>query len=144
MRAEAQTPPGGFELHEARSAFMDHNGPVYRKGTGHDLVMGTFITEKHANHSGVAHGGFLATLADAAMGYAYATLTDPPGGALTIHLAIDYSGVARLGDWVESKVDIQREEGRIKFLNVFLVCNGKRIARASGIFAGNRENRQSF
>ena len=79
-----------------------------------------------------------ATLADAAMGYAFGTLADPPGGGLTINLSIDYTGAAELGDWVESIVDIQKDKGRIKFVNVFLVCNGKRIARASAIFAGNK------
>jgi acyl-coenzyme A thioesterase PaaI-like protein len=137
MATQTQTPPEGFTRHGARSAFMDHNGPFYVKGKGHNLVMGVFVQEHHINHGGVAHGGLLATLADAAMGYAFATLSDPPGGALTINLSIDYIGTARLGDWVESKVDIPKDKGRIKFLNVFLVCNGKRIARASAIFAGN-------
>lgn len=133
---EVPTLPEGFKRHGARSRFMDHNGPFYVKGTGHDLVMGVYIQEHNLNHGGIAHGGFIASFADAAMGYAYATLTDPPGGAVTVNLTIDYVGIARLGDWVESQVDIQKEKGRIIFINCFLVCNGKRIARANGVFAG--------
>ncbi len=136
MATETKAPPQGFAVHEGRSPFMDHNGPFYVKGSGHDLVMGTYITENRINHGGIAHGGFIATLVDAAMGYAYATLTDPPGGAVTINLTIDYAGIAKLGDWVESEVDIQKSSGRIVFINVYLVCNGKRIVRASGVFAG--------
>lgn len=115
---------------------MDHNGPFYVKGAGNDLAMGVYVTENQINHGGIAHGGFIATLVDAAMGYAYATLTDPPGGAVTVNLTIDYAGVARLGDWIESQVDIQKASGRIVFINVYLVCKGKRIVRASGVFAG--------
>ena len=136
MATETKAPPEGFVVHEGRSPFMDHNGPFYVKGTGHDLVMGTYITENRINRGGIAHGGFIATLVDSAMGYAYATLTEPPGGAVTINLTIDYAGIAKLGDWVESEVDIQKASGRIVFINVYLVCNGKRIVRASGVFAG--------
>ena len=136
MAIDVTAPPEGFVEHIGRSAFMDHNGPFYKKGRGNDLVIGTYVAEHHINSGGVAHGGFIATLVDAAMGYAYATLTDPPGGAVTVNLTIDYAGIAKLGDWVESKVDIQKSSGRIIFMNVFLVCNGKRIVRASGVFAG--------
>ena len=113
MATETKAPPEGFVVHEGRSGFMDHNGPFYVKGTGHDLVMGTYITENRINRGGIAHGGFIATLVDSAMGYAYATLTEPPGGAVTINLTIDYAGIAKLGDWVESEVDIQKASGRI-------------------------------
>lgn len=136
MAIELKAPPEGFVPHEGRSPFMDHNGPFYIKGSGRDLVMGTYITENRTNHGGIAHGGFIATLVDAAMGYAYATLSDPPGGAVTINLTIDYAGVANLGDWIESEVEILKSSGRIVFMNVYLVCNGKRIVRASGVFAG--------
>ena len=136
MAAETEAPPEGFRVHEGRSPFMDHNGPFYVKGKGETLVMGTYITPRHINHGGIAHGGFIATFVDAAMGYAFATTTDPPGGAVTVSLKIDYAGVAKLGDWVESEVHIQKASGRIIFINVYLVCSGRRIVHASGVFAG--------
>lgn len=138
MAEELQTPPEGFVLLEGRSPFMDHNGPYYTKGIQHDLVMGAFIGEKHINNAGIVHGGFISTFADAAMGYAFATFNDPPRGALTLNLSVDFTGNAGLGDWIESRIELHKAGGRIKFANAYVVVNGKSIARASGVFMDKR------
>jgi acyl-CoA thioesterase FadM len=54
---------------------------------------------------------------------------------VTAHLAVDYAGAARLGDWVESRVEIQRVGARLAFANCYLVAGERRIVRASAIFA---------
>ena len=83
----------------------------------------------------------LATLADLALGYAMLAKTGDRGGFVTAHLAVDYAGACRAGDWVESQVEIQRVGSRLAFANCYLVANGARIVRASAIFAreGQRE-----
>ena len=141
MTTDRQTPPRGFELFEFPSPFIDQAGPFYIKGSGHDLVVGAFVESRHTNHGGFAHGGFIATFADIALGYACATLVDPPAGALTLNLSIDYSGTDRLGDWIESRVELYKPEGRTKFANAYILCNGKRIARASAVYADTGLNR---
>jgi acyl-coenzyme A thioesterase 13 len=57
------------------------------------------------------------------------------GSFVTAHLAVDYAGSAKVGDWVESKVEIQRVGSRLAFANCYLVADGKPIVRASAIFA---------
>jgi acyl-CoA thioesterase FadM len=57
------------------------------------------------------------------------------GSFVTAHLAVDYAGAARIGDWVESKVEIQRVGSRMAFANCYLMAGGEPIVRASAIFA---------
>lgn len=141
MTPDEQTPPEGYELFELASPFLAQAGPFYIKGAGHDLSVGAFVEKRHLNFGGFAHGGFISTFADIALGYACATLVDPPTGALTLNLTIDFSGTARLGDWIESEVELYKSEGRTKFANAYILCNGKRIARASAVYADTESNR---
>jgi hypothetical protein len=48
---------------------------------------------------------------------------------------VDYAGSARVGDWVESQVEIHRMGARLAFANCYLVSGERRIVRASAIFA---------
>lgn len=126
--------PAGFGPVYRRSAFLDAIGPVYGKGAGGEMVLGLRVEEKHANARGFAHGGVLATLADVSLGYATASASDPPTSLVTTSLTINYVGAARVGDWVESRVEIQKQGSRLAFANCYLDVGGERIAHASGVF----------
>jgi acyl-coenzyme A thioesterase 13 len=89
--------------------------------------LGSALTKKHGNARGAAHGGFLLTLADIALGYTAAA--DPPLKLTTVSISADFVGQARIGDWLEAQVDIQRIGQRLAFANAFLVARGKRITR---------------
>ncbi len=54
---------------------------------------------------------------------------------VTAHLAVDFAGAARVGDWIEAEVEIQRMGTRLAFANCYLVADSRRIVRASAIFA---------
>jgi len=117
------------------SPFLDRTGPFYSKGKGETLSIGLRVLEHHLNARGLVHGGALLTMADIALGYAMATSEQPPAGAVTSHLSADFAGSARLGDWVESRVDIQKIGRTLAFANVYLLVGDVRIVRASGVFA---------
>jgi len=127
--------PPGFRLIERLSPFNALVGPLYEKRSGGDVSIGLRIEEKHANSRGMCHGGLLATLADLSLGYAMLASSGGKGGFVTAHLSIDYAGAAKIGDWIESAVDIQRQGARLAFANGYLVSQGERIVRASAIFA---------
>jgi uncharacterized protein (TIGR00369 family) len=93
------------------------------------------IQAKHTNSLGICHGGVLATLADLALGYAMHAKSAGGSPYVTAHLAVDYAGAARVGDWVQSSVEIQRLGARLAFANGYLLAAGRRIVRASAIFA---------
>ncbi len=74
------------------------------------------------------------TLADVALGYATAFSTQPPAKLLTTTLTTDFAGAARVGDWLESRVEIQQLGSRLAFANCYLLVGGRRIVRASAVF----------
>jgi acyl-coenzyme A thioesterase 13 len=127
--------PEGFRKLEGLSPFNALVGPLYEKRDGDAVSIGVRIEGKHTNSRGICHGGVLATLADLSLGYAMLAKSGDRGSFLTAHLAVDYAGSARIGDWIESKVEIQRVGSRMAFANCYLVSGGKPIVRASAIFA---------
>ena len=127
--------PDGFSKIERLSPFNALVGPLYQRRDGDAVSIGLQIEQKHTNSRGICHGGVLATLADLALGYAMLARSGDKGSFLTAHLAVDYAGAAKAGDWLESKVEIQRVGARLAFANCYLLANGKPIVRASAIFA---------
>ena len=128
-------PPEGFRLIPRLSPFNSLVGPLYERRRGDEVSIGVRIDDKHTNSRGICHGGLLATIADLSLGYAMLAKTGGKGGFVTAHLAVDYAGAARVGDWVESAVEVQRMGKRLAFANCYLVCGEARIVRASAIFA---------
>jgi uncharacterized protein (TIGR00369 family) len=133
--------PEGFRRIERLSPFNALVGPLYERRDRDTVSIGLALEEKHTNSRGICHGGVLATLADLALGYAMLAKSGDKGGFVTAHLAVDYAGAARAGDWVESRVEIQRVGTRLAFANCYLLVDEKPIVRASAIFArdGKRE-----
>ena len=56
---------------------------------------------------------------------------EPPAGLITASLTADFAGAAKIGDWVEAHVDVQKVGGRLAFANAFLMVDGERIVRAA-------------
>jgi acyl-coenzyme A thioesterase 13 len=132
--------PEGFRRLERLSPFNALVGPLYERRDGEAVSIGLQIEDKHTNSRGVCHGGVLATLADLALGYAMLARSGEIGGQrqgsfVTAHLAVDYAGAAKAGDWIHSRVDIQRVGTRLAFANCYLIVDEKPIVRASAIFA---------
>ena len=116
------------------SPVLDLVGPLYCRGEGIDLVIGLRIEEKHCNARGTVHGGILATLADVALGYAMAFASNPPTSLVTANLTLDFAGTAKIGEWLEAHVDVQKQGSRLSFANCYISVNDQRIVRASAVF----------
>jgi uncharacterized protein (TIGR00369 family) len=130
--------PEGFRKLERLSPFNALVGPLYERRDGDAVSIGLAIEAKHTNSRGICHGGVLATLADLALGYAMLAKSGDTK-FVTAHLAVDYAGAAKAGDWIESRVEIQRVGSRLAFANCYLMSGGKPIVRASGIFSRSAE-----
>ena len=135
MTQAAEIPEGFRTLERGNSRFLSSLGQLYARGEGEDLVVGLRIEEKHLNTRGFAHGGMLLTLADSALGIVISMGRSPPLPMATVNLSADFADVAREGDWVEARVDIQKRGKRLAFASCHLWVGDKRILRASGIFA---------
>ena len=129
--------PRGFRALARLSPFNAMVGPLYvKRPRGAEVSIGLRIERKHTNSRGICHGGVLATLADLALGYAMHARSHGMAQFVTAHLAVDYAGAAKVGDWLESKVEIQRIGARLAFANCYLMAGkGRPIVRASAIFA---------
>jgi acyl-coenzyme A thioesterase 13 len=127
--------PEGWRKIARLSPFNALVGPLYERGAGESLALGLRIETKHTNSRGICHGGVLATFADLALGYAMQARGEIAANFVTVNLSIDYAGAAKVGDWIESAVEVQRIGARLAFANCYLVSAGERIVRASAIFA---------
>ena len=104
-------------------------------------MLGLRVERKYCNARGTVHGGVLATLADVALGYTMAYASEPPAALITANLTLDFAGTARIDDWLERRVDIQRQGSRLSFANAYITAGGERIVRASPVFlaSGQRD-----
>ena len=127
-------PPAGFRPLFRTSPVLDLIGPLYCRGEGVDLVIGLRVDAKHCNARGSIHGGILATVADVALGYTMAFSTTPPTALITANLTLDFAGTAKIGDWLETHVDVQRLGSRLAFANCYITAGDERIVRASSVF----------
>ena len=136
------TPPADFRPLFRASPVSELIGPIYCRGEGRDLVLGLRVESKHCNARGTVHGGILATLADTALGYAMAFSTTPPMSLVTASLTLDFAGTAKIGDWLEAHVDVQKAGKRLAFANCYLLNDKLRIVRSSAVFlvAGTLES----
>lgn len=128
--------PEGF--HRSRrpvpNPFNEMVGPFYERRSGKEVALGLRIEARHTNSRGICHGGLLATMADLALGYA-CLVAGGQSSFVTVNLALDFAGSAKIGDWVESEVQVQKTGARLAFANGYLLAGGKRIVRASAVFA---------
>jgi len=141
--ASVEVPPG-FEPLFRSSPFLDHLGPFFmRKAEDGTFVVGLRVLPCHANGRGGAHGGLLMTLCDIALGYRTTASANPRPMLTTASVTTDFAGAAKVGDWIEAHVDVQKVGGRLAFANCYIVCDGQRIVHASAVFArtGDRVDR---
>ena len=117
-----------------RSPVLDLIGPLYCRGESVELIIGLRVEAKHCNARGTVHGGILATLADVALGYTMAFSSTPPANLITANLTLDFAGTAKIGNWLEAHVDVQKRGSRLSFANCYITVNEQRIVRASAVF----------
>ncbi len=126
--------PPGYERLDPISPFDALVGPLYKKAGSGALQIGMVVESKHLNTHGIVHGGMICTLVDFAMGLAARLVADPPRKLVTTSLAVDFAGNARVGDWIEARVDVMRPGRQVAFVNCFVLHAGERIARGSATF----------
>jgi len=126
--------PQGFEKLFRTSPHLENLGNFYYRGKGEGMTIMIQVQEKNANAREGAHGGFLASVADIALGYASTTSATPFQKLVTTSMTIDYVGGAKVGDWIKTSVDVQKIGKRVAFANCYLIVKDERIVRASAIF----------
>lgn len=133
MEAEG-APPEGFVRHFRQSPLTQPWEPLYSRRTDGAVVIGLWAREAHCNSRGFVHGGLISALADNAMGLTCATRIGNGASLVTINLALDYMGVARIGQWLAFETGFVRLGGSLCFTDLMVRADGEACAKASGVF----------
>ena len=126
--------PAGFTPWYPSSQFMRHLndlGPFYRRKA--DNVLGLRVTTAHGNMHGMAHGGFLATFADSALGLVISE--DAHVSVVTAPMSVEFLNAVNPGDWLEAHVQIDKQGKRLIYATCLLQVEGRVMLKANAVFA---------
>ena len=126
--------PAGFEPHFRNSPVTDAWAPLYAKKTDRAVIIGLRLAKAHTNGRGLIHGGLIAALSDNAMGYSCAQSTGWTTSFVTISLAVDFIGTAKIGQWLAIESDVIKTGSTICFAQCLIKADDVTIARANGTF----------
>lgn len=129
------TPAEGFALHTRSSPATRNWEPIYARALPDALQLGVRIAEVHCNSRGMLHGGVIATLADNSCGLSLGiVLGGAPQGIVTTSLAVDYFGMARLGQWLQIEPRVIKAGRSTGIVDALVTADGETIARADATF----------
>jgi uncharacterized protein (TIGR00369 family) len=132
--------PEGFKLLKRGGGYLSSLGPWYyrideTKGERGQLVLAIRIEDRHTNIRHIAHGGFLVTMVDTALGIVVSSSREPPQPIVTVSLTTNFVTSAEPGDWVEAHVDIDRMGGRLAYASCTLRVGERCVMTGTGVFA---------
>ncbi len=134
-RQDIAVVPAGFRPLATHRGFIHLFGPVYLHET--EPVVGARVAAQHLNVQDIAHGGYLAALADSA--YGIVMRRDMPDVVpRTAHLSVDYLSAVREGDWIEARVTFVKQGKRIANGLCCLTVDGRMVLQTTGVFATQR------
>jgi len=117
-----------------RSPLTEPWQPIYANTTDKAVILGLRLAEPHTNSRGLIHGGLIAALADAAMGYSCAHRMGNASSLVTIGLAMDFIGSAKIGEWLTIESDVVKTGSTICFVQCLATADDSVIARANATF----------
>ncbi len=119
-------------MDESKKGFMKHLGGLsFRKIDDNNYEFSGKIQDMHLNTGGIAHGGYLATIADAGMGTA-AHMIASGKRCVTINLEIKFLSAGKLGDDLTGKVQILKKTKTLIFINCIISNSKEIVSSASG------------
>ena len=126
--------PDGFEPLSRKSPLTEPWEPLYAQKTDKAVIIGLRLAKPHTNGRGLIHGGLIAALADNAMGYSCALVTNWTTSFVTVSLSVDFVGSAEIGQWCAIESDVIKTGKTICFAQCLIKADDAVIARASGTF----------
>jgi uncharacterized protein (TIGR00369 family) len=119
-------------MDETNKGFMKHLGGLELKQiseTQYEFIVQ--VKEMHLNTGKIAHGGFLATIADTGMGTA-AHRVASDRRCVTINLDMKFISAGQLGDKLKGSVKILKITKTLVFINCEISNDKGIVASASG------------
>lgn len=132
--------PEGFQPLKRGGGYLVSLGPWYyrrdeseaRRG---QIILAIRVEDRHTNIRHIAHGGFLVTMVDTALGVVVSSSREPAQPIVTVSLTTNFITSAEPGDWVEAHVDIDRMGGRLAYASCTLRTGDRTIMTGTGVFA---------
>ena len=119
-------------MDETNKGFMKHLGGLELKqinDTQYEFVVE--VKEMHLNTGKIAHGGFLATIADTGMGTAAHRVAENKR-CVTINLDIKFISAGLMGDKLKGKVKILKKTKTLVFISCEIFKEKEIVVSASG------------
>tara|TARA_Y100000766_G_scaffold210018_1_gene181655 strand:+ start:428 stop:802 length:375 start_codon:yes stop_codon:yes gene_type:complete len=119
-------------MDETKKGFMQNIGDLsFKKINESDYEFSIKVIESFLNTGGIAHGGFIATIADTGMGNA-AHIAAGNKRCVTINLDIKFISAGKLNETLVGKVKILKRTKTLVFINSEIFGAEKIVATASG------------
>ena len=119
-------------MDETKKGFMQNIGDLsFKKIDETNYGFSIKVEEKFLNTGKIAHGGFIATIADTGMGNA-AHIAAGNKRSVTINLDIKFISAGKQGDTLTGKVEILKKTKSLVFINCKILSSNDIVATASG------------
>ena len=119
-------------MDETKKGFMQNIGDLsFKKINDSDFEFSIKVLESFLNTGGIAHGGFIATIADTGMGNA-AHIAAGNRRCVTINLDIKFISAGKLNEKLIGKVKVLKKTKTLVFISSEIFASEKIIATASG------------
>ena len=119
-------------MDETKKGFMQNIGNLsFKKIDEKTFEFSIKILENYLNTGGIAHGGFIATIADTGMGNA-AHISAGNKRCVTINLDIKFISAGKLNEELIGKVKVLKKTKTLVFISSEIFSTEKIIATASG------------
>ena len=119
-------------MDESKKGFMKHLGGLsFKKIDNENYQFSAKVLDTHLNTGGIAHGGYLATIADAGMGTA-AHMIASGKRCVTINLDIKFISAGKSGEILSGKVKILKKTNTLIFIYCEMLNGNGIVASANG------------
>ena len=119
-------------MDETKKGFMQNIGNLsFRKIDVSNFEFSIKISENYLNTGGIAHGGFIATIADTGMGNA-AHISAGNKRCVTINLDIKFISAGKLNEELIGKVKVLKRTKTLVFISSDIFSSERIVATASG------------
>ena len=119
-------------MDETKKGFMQNIGDLsFKKIDDSNFEFSIEVLESFLNTGGIAHGGFIATIADTGMGNA-AHIVAGNKRCVTINLDIKFISAGKLKEKLIGKVKVLKKTKTLVFISCEIYVLEKIVATASG------------
>ena len=119
-------------MDETKKGFMQNIGDLsFKKISDSNFEFSIKVLESFLNTGGIAHGGFIATIADTGMGNA-AHIVAGNKRCVTINLDIKFISAGKLNEILVGNVKVLKRTKSLVFISCEILGSSNIVATASG------------